>query len=113
MKIHTVRVALDLSNHLLQAPDSLLATLLWHLALEVVSSALAGLVTLLAGSVLVLIWNVLLGNTLEVVKTGTGPLASVNVVTLVGGVLTSVGSSSDVVPAERLLLVESLLKRVL
>lgn len=113
----TVRVTLNLSDHLLQTPDGLFATLLWHLVLEIVGGTLLGLVTLLPGAVchalgivLVLIWNILLGNTLEVVETRAGTVLSVNIITLVGGVLALVGGGLDVVPAERLLLVVSLLQ---
>lgn len=116
----TVGVTLNLSDHLLQAPDRLLATLLRHLALEVVGGTVLSLVTLLPGFVchvtgliLVLVWDVLLGNTLEVVKTLTSSVLGIDIVTLVGGVLALVGGSLHVISAERLLLLVGLLEAIL
>jgi hypothetical protein len=62
-------VTLDLNDHLLQSPDSLVTTLLWHLVAEVVASLLLGGVLDITGAVLVLIWNVLRSAVAELVNT--------------------------------------------
>jgi hypothetical protein len=64
----TILVALNLNDHLLQAPDELLAPLLGHLALEVVLGLLADLLGLL----LVVLVHVGGGGLLEVFGGGGG-----------------------------------------
>lgn len=70
----TVLVALDFGNHLLQTPDGLLASFLWHLVLEVVGGA----VLVLVGLILLVIGNVLVGAVLEGVQGGAATLLGVN-----------------------------------
>jgi len=82
-------VSLDLDHHLLQSPDGLIAAFLWKLVLEVTRSSF----TVLAGAVLVLIWELLVGTLLDMVKTTLettlGVDAAVFAAALFGSSLTS------------------------
>src|SRR2546421_3744105 len=77
--ILTIRMSLDFCDHLSQAPHGPVATLLWHLLLEVVLRSLcniflglASLILHLAGPVLGLIRHVLLSLGLECINTSAG-----------------------------------------
>ena len=80
---------MDLNDHLLQAPDELLAPLLGHLALEVVLGLLANFLGLL----LVVLVNVGGGGLLEVLGGGSGASTRVSLrralLLVLGGALSS------------------------
>lgn len=108
----TVRVTLNLDNHLLHSPDSLVATLLRHLLAHVVLGSLDGLILSISGLLLVLVGHVGLSLTLEIASHGRyTSLCTVLVVatsvlrivhTLVGSLIGSIGS---LLAVERLVLV--------
>src|SRR5277367_5456473 len=77
--ILTIRMSLDFCDHLSQAPHGLVATLLWHLLLEVVLRSLCNIflglassILHLVGAVLGLIRHVLLSLGFECINTSSG-----------------------------------------
>jgi hypothetical protein len=91
-----ILVSLDLDNHLLQPPDSLVTTLLGHLGLEVVLGAF----TVLAGLVLLVFGNVGIHAVGKVVDTSSESLDSVDsgpAVRVVGCTLSGVTGVAGVV----------------
>jgi hypothetical protein len=73
-----ILVTLNLNNHLLQAPDSLVTTLLRHLLIEVVLGILLGGISSPAGPLLGLVVDVVGGLVLETLETLRGTGGSIN-----------------------------------
>lgn len=94
---HTVRVSLDLNNHLLQTPHDLFPTFFWHLlgkeflgAASIFTGSTLGLISRLLGFLLVLRGDFLVGSLLEALGncTSTGlsiKLRTCNFVSASGG----------------------------
>ena len=105
---HTIGVALDFDNHLLETPDGLITTLLGHLLAQVVPRLLDGSALGLLCVLLVLIWNVSFGLLLEVLNSSgcalTSSLLIIARVTLTG-VDALLSSISSLVAVEGLVLV--------
>lgn len=76
---HTVGVALNLNNHLLQSVDCLLAALLWHLLLEI----LVGLLAVLASLLLLVLVDILINGLLGLGLGSLGGIVEVKVSGLV------------------------------
>jgi len=73
-----ILVSLDLDNHLLQSPDSLVAALLWDLVLEIARSS----VPVLASAILVLVRDLLVGAVSDVIDTSLETTLGVDAVIL-------------------------------
>jgi len=80
-----VLVVLNLNNHLLQSPNGLIAAFLWDLILEIAG----GSVAVLTGTVLVLIWNLLVGTVLDVLHTSLKATLGINTMILTMAALSS------------------------